>query len=153
MAQSTNAVSDTILITRLKLNTKESEYSPYLFREKLYFVSNRPTQFGVVVWDQNFNVPSKIFEMQRKDSLRFFQVRTEKKLNPTLNSGPLTIGMFGIYFTSKNKPLSKNFDAGEIKRHVNRARIAGTASRGGQRRGQPGIPQFDGFPFRARSGS
>lgn len=109
-AQSAAADRDTLIITKLRLNTKHSEYSPFLFGKKMYFVSNRPTDVGVVVWDQNFAVPSKLFEAEKKDSLRFSRLHPADVLNETLNAGPLTISKTGVYYTSISKLLSKKTD-------------------------------------------
>lgn len=110
-AQPTNADRDTLIITKLRLNTKDSEYSPFIFGQKMFFVSNRPTNVGVVVWDQNFAVPSKLFEAEKKDSLRFIHLHPAEGLNETLNAGPLTISKTGIYYTSISKLLNKKSDA------------------------------------------
>ena len=107
VAQSTDNIKDTVIITKLKLNTKEAEYSPFLFARKLYFVSNRQTEVGAVAVDKNFNVPSKIFEAEKKDSLKFYNIRTPKEINVTLNGGPVSVGKLGIYYTATSKLLSK----------------------------------------------
>jgi len=106
-AQSNADKKDTVIITKLKLNTKDAEYSPYLFDKKLYFVSNRQTEVGVVAVDKNFNVPSKIFEAERKDSLKFNSIKVVDDINGTLNGGPVAIGKNGIYYTATSKILSK----------------------------------------------
>ncbi len=109
-AQTSGGNKDTLIITRLKLNTKDSEYSPFLFGKKMYFVSNRQTEVGVVAWDKNFGVPSKLFVSEKKDSLRFQHTRVAEGLNGTLNAGPLSISTTGIYYTSTSKILQKKKD-------------------------------------------
>lgn len=106
-AQTTSEKKDTVIITKLRMNTKDSEYSPYLFGKKLYFVSNRPTEVGMVAWDKNFAVPSKIFEAERKDSLRYNHIKAADNINKTLNGGPIATDKSGIYYTATSKILSK----------------------------------------------
>lgn len=91
---------DTLIISKLKLNTKDSEYSPFIINNNFYFVSNRPSEVGVLDYDKNNEFLSKIYEAKKIDSMKFSNLAISNKLNSTLNSGPLSFYKNQVYFTS-----------------------------------------------------
>ena len=75
-AQNSIADSSRIKVFPLsKLNTKEAEYSPFKFKDKFYFVSDRENDFAVIYYDQTTNHQfSDLYRATMKDTLKFKKI-------------------------------------------------------------------------------
>lgn len=97
--------TSTIKITRLSINSEFSDFSPFLFRDTLFFVSGRYSSGSIV------HVPSNgegtdIYYSKKSDSATFRSVSNiGKPINTKFNEGPFALSADGntIYFTANDK--------------------------------------------------
>ena len=76
--RSQNSIADSARIKVFplsKINTNEAEYSPFKFKDKFYFVSDRENDFAVIYYDQTTNHQfSDLYRANMKDTLKFKKV-------------------------------------------------------------------------------
>ena len=79
-------------IHNLSINSKQSDFSPFLFNKKLYFSSGRENNFGV----KYFNVETEqdlidVFYAERIDSINFKKPLPFSEIKTKYNDGPICI--------------------------------------------------------------
>jgi len=99
-AQPSIGRGDTVIITKLNLNKNANAYSPVMYNNNLYFISDRQIKVGVLKWNEDNGNPTNIFYAAKKDSLHFKKPILLKKLNTKLNNGPVCFGKNEIYYSS-----------------------------------------------------
>ena len=104
--QVTIGKKDTTIIKKINICGSDDEYSPFLYRNKLFFTSNKLLNVGILNWDQEGGNTTNIFCAIKKDSINFIQVNPITAINTKLNDGPISISNNGLYFASNN--ISKN---------------------------------------------
>jgi len=107
-----NSVPDSVrikIIPLSKINTSEAEYSPFKFKDKFYFVSDRENDFAVIYYDQsNSHQFSDLYRANMKDSLRFKRVVSiSAKIKTKFYIGPSCETNEGFYCTVNNSELAK----------------------------------------------
>ncbi len=103
--------SSRVKITRLSINSAQSDFSPFLVKDQLYFVSSRPSQIGIVYADEaNNSEMSDIYYVRKKDSISFNEPLSLPVLNTKYNEGPIAINKQGdmIYFSGNEIKKGKN---------------------------------------------
>jgi len=83
-------------IHNLSINSKQSDFSPFLFDKKLYFSSGRENTFGV----KYFNIETEqdlidLFCAERIDSINFKKPIPFSEINTKYNEGPICISKDG----------------------------------------------------------
>jgi hypothetical protein len=95
-------------VIRLGMNSGQADYSPVMVNNTLYFVSSRPSDFGVHYSSANSAEPmTDLFRADKKDSVKFKNVSTLSKINTPFNEGPFTMSKDGryIYYTGNEKQV------------------------------------------------
>ncbi len=99
--------SSLIKITRLKCNSNQSDFSPFLFDKDLYFVSGRTNFTGIEYRDENNNSEiTDIFVARMQDSVRSSKpVSLPGKINTKFYEGPFTFSSKdgAMYFTANDR--------------------------------------------------
>ncbi len=109
-AQNSIADSSRIKVTPLsKINTKEAEYSPFKFKDKFYFVSDRENDFAVIYYDQTTNHQfSDLYRATQKDTLKFKKIISiSAKVKTKFYIGPSCETNDGFYCTVNNSEMVK----------------------------------------------
>jgi outer membrane protein OmpA-like peptidoglycan-associated protein len=112
-----------------KINTREAEYSPFKFKDKFYFVSDRENDFAVIYYDQTTNHQfSDLYRANMKDTLKFKKVVSiSAKIKTKFYIGPSCETNEGFYCTVNNSefvkskkrlPLQINYLAKDEKNHL-----------------------------------
>ncbi len=119
-AKQTSAAEDSsrIKITRLNINTAQSDFSPFVINKEIYFVSSRPTNVGIVYTDINDATEmTDIYSGIKKDSVNFKKISTLPVINSKYNEGPVTMNKKGdiIYFTGNEIRSGKNGNQNLLK--------------------------------------
>jgi outer membrane protein OmpA-like peptidoglycan-associated protein len=110
-SQNSIADSSRIKVTPLsKINTKEAEYSPFKFKDKFYFVSDRENDFAVIYYDQTTNHQfSDLYRATQKDTLKFKKIISiSAKIKTKFYIGPTCETNDGFYCTVNNSELVKS---------------------------------------------
>lgn len=109
-AQNSIADSSSIKVIPLsKINTNEAEYSPFKYKDKFYFVSDRENDFAVIYYDQTTNHQfSDLYRATQKDTLKFKRVISiSAKIKTKFYIGPSCETSDGFYCTVNNSELAK----------------------------------------------
>lgn len=109
-AQNSIADSSRIKVFPLsKINTREAEYSPFKFKDKFYFVSDRENDFAVIYYDQTTNHQfSDLYRATMKDTLKFKKIISiSAKIKTKFYIGPSCETNDGFYCTVNNSELVK----------------------------------------------
>lgn len=109
---SQNSIPDSVrikIIPLSKINTTEAEYSPFKFKDKFYFVSDRENDFAVIYYDQNNSHQfSDLYRANIKDSLRLKRVVSiSAKIKTKFYIGPSCETNDGFYCTVNNSEFIK----------------------------------------------
>ncbi|MBA3682383.1 MAG: PKD domain-containing protein [Bacteroidetes bacterium] len=110
--------SSRIKITRLNINTAQSDFSPFVINKELYFISARPTNVAVVYTDvNNVTEMTNIYSGIKKDSISFKKISSLPIINSKYNEGPVTINNKGdiIYFSGNEIRSGKNGNQNLLK--------------------------------------
>ena len=102
--------SSLALIQRLPFNTSHSEYSPFVHRDRIYFITDRPNRTGVQFADaQNNTGITDIFYAETGDIKKISPARSMNEVNTKYYEGPLCFSPSGdtMYFTG-NDGKTKN---------------------------------------------
>ena len=98
------------------INTENSEYSPFLWQNKLYFISDRHYYYSIVGNDKNSGLDfSDIFYSNVKNDKIEAPIHFENNINSKNNEGPICITSKGIYFTTNNAKVKNIKNPLEIK--------------------------------------
>ncbi len=130
--RSQNSIADSSRIKVVplsKINTREAEYSPFKFKDKFYFVSDRENDFAVIYYDQTTNHQfSDLYRANMKDTLKFKKVISiSAKIKTKFYIGPSCETNDGFYCTVNNSefvkskkklPLQINYLAKDEKNHL-----------------------------------
>ncbi len=91
-----NKDSSKYTVQRLAINSKHSDFSPFLYNNKLYFSSGREHNFGIkyssIETDKEL---IDIFYAEKKDSVTFKSPSFFSEINTIYNDGPLCISKDG----------------------------------------------------------
>ena len=110
--------SSKVDIHRLNLNSNRSDFSPFLFDNKLFFSSGRENNVGVKYYTpEDGEELIDMFYAEKTDSVTFKKARSFSEINTKYNDGPACISKNGkqLYVTSNDlirsdkknkKPLS-----------------------------------------------
>jgi outer membrane protein OmpA-like peptidoglycan-associated protein len=96
--------SSRFVVKDLSINSKQSDFSPFLFGKKLYFSSGRENAFGV----KYFNVETEqdlidMFYAEKIDSINFKKPLPFSDINTKYNDGPICISKDGTeLFITRN---------------------------------------------------
>ncbi|MCE3228653.1 MAG: hypothetical protein K0S32_3204 [Bacteroidetes bacterium] len=105
-ASSKKEDSSRIKIKRLKVNSENSDFCPFILNGKLFFVSSRYNELGVVYADDKNNAETTdLFYTKKIDSITFSKVKSlDGEINSKHNEGPFCFNKKGdiIYFTSND---------------------------------------------------
>lgn len=110
-AQNSIADSSSIKVVPLtKINTKEAEYSPFKYKDKFYFVSDRENDFAVIYYDQTTNHQfSDLYRANQKDTLKFKKIISiSAKIKTKFYIGPSCETADGFYCTVNNAEMMKS---------------------------------------------
>ncbi len=93
-----------------KLNTDGNEFAPMLFNSKLYFISDRESDFSVKYTDKRTDdYFYRLYESNYSDSLSFTKPKNVSgRLETKYNVGPVCVTEEGIYATLNNKKWISN---------------------------------------------
>jgi hypothetical protein len=97
-------------IHRLNINSKASDFSPFLFENKLYFSSGRENDLGIKYYSSEANQELvDMFCAEKTDSVTFKKIKPISEINTKYNDGPACISKNGlqIFITSNDE---KRFD-------------------------------------------
>lgn len=91
-------------IHNLSINSKQSDFSPFLFNNKLYFSSGRENDIGVKYYTiENNQELIDVFCAEKIDSVTFKKTKPFKEINTKFNDGPICISKDGTQlFISRN---------------------------------------------------
>lgn len=99
--------STTTKVVRLKINSSNSDFSPFVFNDQLLFVSGRDKTGTVQYVDLNNGTEiTDIYTSGKVDSLKYKPARSfDAIINSKYNEGPFCFNKAGdkIYFTSSDK--------------------------------------------------
>lgn len=109
-AQST--IPDSVRIKAIpltKINTKDGEYSPFKYRDKFYFVSDRENDFAVVYYDQSTSHQfSDLYRATIIDSVNFRKIDAiSNQFKTKFYIGPSCETKEGFYSTMNNSALAR----------------------------------------------
>ncbi len=103
------------------LNSGKSEYAPFLWKNKLYFISNRNNHFALYLSDKSSrNVPAIVFQPEHEPGTYAIPQHLAHKINSKYNEGPFCFTDAGIYitcnqtnrnFTESSPPLEIRFSS------------------------------------------
>ncbi|MEO6424672.1 MAG: PKD domain-containing protein [Bacteroidia bacterium] len=102
--------SSRIKITRLNINSMQSDFGPCLINDHLFFVSGRPNSVGVVYsTDNNETEMTDIYFADKKDSTTFNKTKLLSAINTKYNEGSMAFGSKEdvIYFSGNDKYIKK----------------------------------------------
>ena len=93
-------------IQNLSINSKRSDFSPFLYNNKLYFSSGRENDIGVKYYSiENNQELIDVFNAERIDSVDFKKVKPVTEINTRFNDGPICISKNGKQlFITRNDP-------------------------------------------------
>ncbi len=98
---------DTTVIKRITISGKNSEYSPFLYQNKLYYTSDKLLNIAVLNWDQEGGNTTNLWSADKIDSITFKNETSLKNINTKLNETSLSIcNNNGYYYISNG--ASKN---------------------------------------------
>ncbi len=99
------------------VNTNRSEFSPFLFQDKLYFVSNRKITFGVIFKGDDF---TDVYTTAKTDSIHFKETKLFQLVNSVTNDGPVSIDKSGscLYFSTNEKKYDYLIKTVEIEKKL-----------------------------------
>ena len=84
------------LVRSLPINSKQSDFSPFLFNKKLYFASGRDNDFGVKFFTVESNQELiDVFTAEKIDSITFKKPKPFTEVNTKFNDGPICISKDG----------------------------------------------------------
>ncbi len=100
-----------------KVNTPATEYAPFKFNDKFYFISDKENEFATKHFDKKTNKEfSKLYACGYTDTLKFSNPHNSLGLiNAKNNAGPICETNKGIYFTLNNEKHKAN---GNIKNNT-----------------------------------
>jgi hypothetical protein len=107
--QAGNSDSTLIVIEPIHtLNSGKSEYAPFLWKNKLYFISNRNNHFALYLSDKSSrNVPAIVFQPEHEPGTYAIPQHLAHKINSKYNEGPFCFSDDGIYITCNQ--TNRNF--------------------------------------------
>ena len=83
-------------IRNLSINSKRSDFSPFLFNKKLHFSSGRDNDFGVKYYTiENNQELIDVFTAEKTDSVNFKKLKPYTEINTKYNDGPICISKDG----------------------------------------------------------
>ena len=93
-------------IQNLSINSKRSDFSPFLFNNKLFFSSGRENDIGVKYYAiENNQELVDVFNAEKIDSVNFKKVKPVTEINTKFNDGPICISKNGKQlFITRNDP-------------------------------------------------
>ncbi|HTA61524.1 MAG TPA: PKD domain-containing protein [Bacteroidia bacterium] len=97
-------------VQNLNINSKRSDFSPFLFNHKLYFSSGRENDIGVKYYSiENKQELIDVFCAEKTDSVNFKKGKPLTEINTPLNDGPICISKDGeqLFITRNDKKRSK----------------------------------------------
>lgn len=120
---SQNSVPDSARIKAIplsKINTKDGEYSPFKFKDRFYFVSDRENDFAVIYYDEsNSHQFSDLYKATIIDTLRFkkptsisSQIKTKFYIGPSCETNDgfyCTVNNAALVRSKRKLPLQINF--------------------------------------------
>lgn len=129
---SQNSVPDSSRIKAIplsKINTKDGEYSPFKFKDRFYFVSDRENDFAVIYYDANNSHQfSDLYKATIIDTLRFkkpvpisSQIKTKFYIGPSCETNDgfyCTVNNAALVRSNKKLPLQINFLGKDEKNHL-----------------------------------
>ncbi len=98
--------SSTMICKPISINTSAQEFSPFLVKNKLFFVSNKSKSFSVnYVSNDSVAEHTDIYECEKVDSVTFKLVKKSNTFNTLNHDGPITFNekMSTALFSSNNK--------------------------------------------------
>ena len=102
------------------LNSGQSEYAPFFWKNKLYFISNRNNHFALYLSEKiSRNALSTVFRPEKEPGTYSIPQHLAHKINAKYNEGPFCFVESGIYITcnqynrsfSGNPPLEIRYSA------------------------------------------
>ena len=89
----------------VNINTEDGEFSPYLSKNKLFFVSNRESSLGLNYTAENNRKTTNIYLCEKIDSINFSKPKSYPLLNTVFDDGPAMLNDKGEYivYSSSNK--------------------------------------------------
>lgn len=100
----------TIKVLRLKVNSDKPDFSPFLWRNELMFVSGRNKEVGIDYVDANGESEiTDLYKSTKISASKFRNTRTfDSRINTKFYEGPFCINKEGtiIYFTANDKKTS-----------------------------------------------
>lgn len=99
-----NGDSTRFEILNLSINSKQADFSPYLFDKKLYFCSGRENNLGVKYFNAETNQAiMDVFYAEKIDSVNFKNPHSFSTINTKYNEGPICFNKDGTQlFISRN---------------------------------------------------
>ncbi len=92
-------------IHSININSKQSDFSPFLFNKKLYFASGRANRVGVTYLNAETTQDiTDMFYAERKDSINFKKPSSFSEINTRNDDGPICFNKEGteLYITSND---------------------------------------------------
>jgi len=102
-----------IKVKRLLINSKQSDFSPILFKNNLFFASGRPSDLVVTYTNELETEITDLFSAEKRDSVSFIRVKPfSKNINTKFNESSFTLNSYGdtLYYTGNAKRVKKNKD-------------------------------------------
>ncbi len=132
-AQQSSADSSIVIIEPLHaLNSGKSEYAPFFWRNKLYFISNRNNHFALYLSDKiSRNGVSGVFQPEKEPGTYAIPQHLAHKINSKYNEGPFCFVEKGIYitcnqynrsFSGKGQPLEIRFSSFDAEKGFTEAK-------------------------------
>ncbi len=93
------------------LNSGQSEYAPFFWKNKLYFISNRNNHFALYLSERTSrNAVSSVFQPEKEPGTYTIPQHLAHKINSKYNEGPFCFVENGIYITCNqyNRSFSGN---------------------------------------------
>ena len=97
--------SERFAVSPLNINSSFSEFSPFISKNKLYFISNRNTNVAVIYSSKSNQNTADIFVSNKMDSVTFSKPKNVTELNSVYDDGPIMLNAKGDYmvFSASNK--------------------------------------------------
>jgi hypothetical protein len=98
--------SSRIRITRLDINSQESDFCPFVCGSQLYYLSSSNRRAGIAYQDaHDHSTLTDVFSSKLSDSLEFRTPQVMKELSTRYNDGPFCFNFSGneFYFTAGDK--------------------------------------------------
>ncbi len=97
-------------VSKVNINSKDFDFAPLLYNKKMYFVSSRRENIGIVYTNHDTTLHyTDIYSAKQIDSIRFEKPVKMHHVNSVNNDGPISLAKSGNYFVFSTNDKSLKF--------------------------------------------